>query len=511
MSAERLSMRKLREVVRLYLDQKLSGRAIGRSIGSSPSTVSDYLARIKVAQLSWPLAPELDDAALTALLYPNEGEPKFSRPEPDWAAVHLELRRKHVTKRLLWEEYKGAQPDGFQYSQFCQHYAAWAGKLSVSMRQVHLAGEKMFTDFSGDGIEVVDPKTGECRTAKLFVAVLGGSSLTFVEPVLSEDLASWVACHVAALEYFGGSSQIWVPDNLKSGITSPDRYEPEENPTYAELAQHYGAAVIPARVRRPKDKAKVEAAVLVAERWIIAALRHHRFFSMDELRQAIRPLQEKLNDRPMRHVRKSRRQLFVELEKAALRPLPAQPYELAYWKRPTLHIDYHVEYDGHFYSAPYQLVGQRLELRATTTTVEIFAGSRRVASHRRSSAKGQHTTDPAHMPKAHRSYAEWTPQRLVAWAQQTGPSTAAMVEEILKRRVHPQQGFRACLGLVSLNKRYSPERVEAACARALAVRACSYKSVAAILKNGLDRQLLIEEREVALPMHENVRGPSYYH
>ena len=505
-------MRKLREVVRLHLEQKLSRRAIARSIGASPSTVGEYVARIRVADLSWPLAPELDDAALNRLLFPDEGNPKSHRPEPDWAAVHVELRKKHVTKRLVWEEYKSQTLDGYQYSQFCERYARWAGQLAVSMRQEHRAGEKMFTDFSGDGIDIVDPKTGEVRTAKLFVAVLGASSYTFVEAFWAgESLESWVGGHVAALAYFGGSAELWVPDNPKACVTAPDRYEPDLNPTYAELSRHYGAAVIPARVRHPKDKAKVEAAVLVAERWILAALRNRTFYSITELREAIRPLLEKLNDRVMRHVKKSRRQLFLELEKPALLPLPQQPYEIAHWKRPRVHIDYHVEYEHHFYSVPYQLVGKVLDLRAAASVVEVFHEGRRVASHRQSAERGKHTTDAAHMPKAHASYAEWTPQRLVAWAAQTGPSTAAMVEEILKRRVHAQQGFRAALGIASLSKRYERERVEAACARALQVRAYSYKSVAAILKNGLDRQALAEEKQAVLPLHENLRGPGYYH
>lgn len=291
MSAERLSMRKLREVLRLHYEQRLAGRAIARSVSASASTVSGYLGRAKVAGLTWPLPPELDDeTALVRRLFPDQGQPKGSRPEPDWSRIHVELRKKHVTKQLLWEEYKTAQPEGYQYSQFCERYAGWAGRIVVSMRQVHRAGEKMFLDFSGDGIDIVDPRTGECRTAKLFVAVLGASSFTYVEPALSEDLESWVGGHVRALAYFGGVPEIWIPDNLKSGVTSPDRYEPDLNPTYAELARHYGAAVMPARVRKPKDKAKVEVAVQVAERWILAALRHQKFFSLSELAQAVVPL-----------------------------------------------------------------------------------------------------------------------------------------------------------------------------------------------------------------------------
>ena len=512
MAAERLSMRMLREVLRLYLALGMTCRAIGRSCGLSPSTVSGYLGRVRVAKLTWPLPPELDDdEALTRVLFPDEHRPQPSRPEPDWARLHLELRKKHVTKQLLWEEYKAEQPGGYQYSQFCERYARWAATVSVTMRQTHHAGEKMFVDFSGDGLEVVDPKTGEVSTAKLFVAVLGASNLTYVEPVLKEDLPTWTGGHVRALEYFGGAAAIWVPDNLASGVKSPNLYEPDLNPTYAELARHYGAAVIPARVRKPRDKAKVEQGVLLAERWILAALRNRTFFSLEEARAAVKELVEKLNNRPMRQLKRSRREVFEEMERAALKPLPPKPYEFARWARPRVHVDYHVEYDDHFYSVRYQLVGKQVDLRATETTIEIFLGGRRETSHLRSSEKGKHTTKPEHMPKAHQAQVEWTPVRLVEWAKKTGPATAALVEEIMRRRVHPQQGFRACLGILHLGRRYEVERIEAACARALRVRACTYKSVVAILRHNLDREppRATEQRE--LPLHGNIRGSGYYH
>jgi transposase len=494
-------MRKLREVLRLHFEQKLSGRAVARSVGSSSSTVGEYLGRARVAGISWPLPPHLDDdEALGRLLFPDEGKPKLDRPEPDWAALHIELRKKHVTKLLLWQEYKAEQPDGYQYSQFCEHYSRWAKTLATSMRQTHRAGERLFVDFSGDGLPIIDPQSGEQRIAKLFVAVLGGSSLTYVELVLSEDLETWVGCHVRALEFFGGVPELLVPDNLKSGVLSPNRYEPDLNPTYAELAQHYGTAVLPARVRKPKDKAKVEAGVLVAERWILAVLR-----------AAIGPQLTRLNDRPMRHLGKSRRQIFEEVERAALKPLPTRPYELARWKVQRVRPDYHVEYEDHFYSVPYTLVSQQVEVRATASVVEVLVGGKRVASHQRSHQAGAHTTVTEHMPKAHQAHQEWTPVKLVAWAAQTGPSTAALVEEILRKNPHPQVGYRACLGLLSLSRHYESERLEAACARALAVRACSYKSVAAILKHGLDRRPLEEPASGALPTHGNVRGAGYYH
>lgn len=453
-----------------------------------------------------------DDAALEKLLFPKEVV-AAGRPEPDWTQIGLELRKKHVTKALLWEEYKSANPTGLQYSQFCDRYNAWAKRLSVTMRQEHRAGEKMFVDFSGDGIDVVDPDTGVCTVAKLFLAVLGASNFTYVEPALSEDLPTWTACHVRALEFFGGTAEIWVPDNLKSGVKSPDRYDPELNQTYAELARHYEAAVIPARVRKPKDKAKVEQGVLLAERWILAALRNRTFFSLEELRDAVKPLVEKLNNRTMRQFKKSRRQLFEELERPALKPLPSKAYEFADWARPRLQINYHLEFDEHFYSAPYQLVSQRLDLRATETTIELFFRGNRVTSHVRSyDPKQKYVTKTEHMPKAHQAQVEWTPVRLVNWAKKTGPSTAKLVEEIMKSRVHPQQGFNACLGILHLNRQYEAERIEAACARALSMRACTYKSVKAILRNNLDRQQLEPEpRQTSLPLHGNVRGPTYYH
>ena len=513
MTAERLPMRKLRELVRLKLELGLSGRAIARSCLMSPSTVSEYLGRIAVARLRWPLPADLDDdAALEALLFAAEKAPQPSRPEPDWAWIHEELKKRHVTKLLLWQEYREAQPDGYAYSQFCELYARWARPLTATMRQLHRAGEKCFIDFSGDGLDVADPLTGECRLAKLFVAVLGASSLTYAEPIFNEDLPTWIGCHVRAFEYFAGTSAIWVPDNPKVGVTRADRYDPELNPTYADLARHYGAVVIPARPRKPRDKAKVEAAVLLAERWILAVLRNRTFYSLDELREAVRGLVEKLNERSMRRLKKSRRQLYEELERGALRPLPVRAYELAFWAKPRVAIDYHVEYEDHFYSVPYQLLGEQLDLRATETTVEIFRRGRRITSHVRSYVKGGYTTKTEHMPRGHRDHAEWTPQRIIAWAKKVGPQTAALIEGILAAKKHPEHGFKRCLGIMRLRKDYPDERIEHACARALRYRAFNYRSVAAILKNNLDRaETPVEEPQQVLPLHGNVRGAKYYH
>lgn len=512
MAAERLPMRKLREIIRLRLQAGQSGRAIARSCAMSPSTVSQYLGRIALAKLSWPLAPELDDDdALERLLFPDERHPVSNRPEPDWAWVHRELQRRHVTKMLLWQEYKEAEPNGLQYSHFCERYLQWARPLTATMRQAHRVGEKTFIDFSGDGLELVDPKTGEIQKAVLFVAVLGASNLTYVEPVLHQDLPTWVGCHVRAFEFFGGVTEILVPDNPKVGVKRADRYDPELNPTYADLARHYEVAVIPARPRRPRDKAKVEAAVLIAERWILAVLRNRTFYAMEEMRAAVAELVKKLNDRPMRRLKKSRRELFEEMERGALKPLPSRPYELSEWSRPKVAPDYHVQYDDHFYSVPFGLIGQQLDVRATETTVEIFRSGRRIESYARSYEKWKYTTRKEHMPKAHRDHAEWTPERLGAWGRKIGPNTAALVEAIMASKVHPQQGFKRCLGILRLAKHYPPERLEKACARALRFRTLTYKSVAAILQNKLDLQALPEdEPQRALPLHENIRGSRYY-
>ena len=440
-----------------------------------------------VAKLAWPLPPDLDDEALDRLLFPAERHPVARRPEPDWVWVHRELKRKHVTRMLLLQEYREGEPEGLEYSQFCDRYRDWAKRLPVTMRQEHRAGEKLFVDFSGDGIEIVDRETGEVVVAKLFVAVLGASNYTYVEPVVREDLPTWIGCHVRAFGYFGGVPEIVVPDNLKSGVKRPDHYDPELNPTYADLARHYGVAVIPARPYRPRDKAKVEQGVLLADRWIVAALRNRRFGSIDELREAVEPLVERLNARPMRKLKRSRRELFEEIDRPVLRALPEGAYEYAVWAPPKANIDYHVEFDHHYYSVPYTLAGQKLDLRATATTIEVFRDGRRVASHRHSYVAHKATTVPEHMASAHRAHAEWTSSRIAAWAAKIGPKTAELVSEIMRRKPHPEQGFRASHGVIRLRSRYPDDRIERACARALAHRAISYRNVEAILRHHLDR------------------------
>lgn len=506
-------MPKVREILRLHSQQGLSGRAIARSLSISPSTVSSVLARAQAAGLSWPLPSEFDDEALLeSRLFPSQAGRPAKPKEPNWVEIHKELRRKGVTLQLLWVEYKAACPEGLQYSQFCARYRQWTKTLHLSMRQEHRAGEKMFVDYAGDTVRVVDRETGEIREAEIFVAVLGASSYAYAEAQESQDLASFIGGHVRAFAFFGGVPQLIVPDNLKSGVRHADRYEPSLNRTYAEMANHYGCAVLPARPKKPRDKPKVEAGVLLVERWILAAFRNRIFFSLAEVNEAIHELLVKLNERPFQKLEGSRKSLFESLDKPALRPLPARPYEFATWKVAKASIDYHVAISGVYYSVPYPLVGRQLDVRLTQKIVEIFFKGKRVASHPRAFQKGQYVTEPLHRPKAHQAHAEWTPSRLISWGQSVGPNTGLLVERILVSKKHPEQGYRSCLGLLRLSKQHSQERMEAAALRALTIGAISYRSVKSILDKRLE-QLAIPLQygeEAPLPMHENVRGAAYY-
>ncbi len=506
-------MRKIRECLRLRLEAGLSIRQVAASAQVARSSVAEYERRFHASGLSWPLPASLSELELERRLFaPPLPRVADTRAVPDWAVIHRELRRAGVTLMLLWEEYRATHPQGFGYSWFCKAYEVWSGRLDVVMRQSHRAGEKLFVDYAGQGIEVVDHSSGEVRTAQIFVAVLGASNYTYAEATWSQGLADWIGSHVRALSHFGGVPAILVPDNLASAVHKAHRYEPDLNPTYAEFAAHYGVAVVPARVRKPRDKAKVEVGVQLVERWILAALRQRTFFSLPELNGAIAVHLARLNERPFKKLPGSRREAFDSIERPALAPLPATPYVFATWKRVRVNIDYHVEVDGHYYSVPYALVKHTLEVRLTEHTVECFHRGQRVASHVRSPLKGRHTTVAEHMPKAHQHYAQWTPERLVRWAEKTGPATAAVIGHILANRPHPQQGFRSCLGILRLGERYGGPRLEAACQRALQLNACRYKSIESILQRGLERQGPPEPQQLDLPeAHDHLRGPGYFH
>lgn len=517
----RHTMRRIREVLRLKFESQRSQREIAVACGLSKGSVGEYLRRARAAGITWEVGQTLSDSELEQRLFVPPGRSlPADRVPVDLSWVHREMRHKGVTMQLLWVEYRDAarhdpqhrQP--YQYSQFCEQYRRHRRRVDVSMRQEHRAGEKCFVDYSGMRPTIVDRETGIRAHVELFVAVLGASSYAFAEATQTQQRDDFIGSVSRAFEYFGGSPQITVPDRLRSAVSGNERIDPEINPVFSEFAEHYGTAVIPARARKPKDKAKVEYGVLLVQRWILARLRHVTFFTLEELNAAIAELLEDYNNRPFRKLEGCRRSLFEQTDKLALRPLPRRRFEPSTWKKVTVHIDHHVEFDTRYYSAPYALVGAQLWARATVSTIELLCDGRRVASHRRSyAAKGTYVTDESHRPKSHRRYKQWPPERIIAWATQIGPHAGEVVAKIMAHRPHPEQGFRSCLALINDAKRYEPARVNAACKRALRIGAPTRRSVVAILKNGLDRLPDDEpdDEQLSLPIdHDNVRGGDYY-
>jgi len=513
MPVERISMRQITEVLRLKYEAGLSHERIALACGISKGAVSKYVSLAKVQGVAWPLPAEVDQARLEALLFPATTPPtRFC--EPDYFQVHQELKMKGVTLQLLWAEYVERFGDkAYRYSQFCHHYRVWRGKQRRSMRQVHRAGEKVFIDYCGPTVPIVDRSTGEMRSAQIFVAVLGASSYTYAEATWSQRLPDWIASHQRMFRFFGGVPELLVPDNLKSAVIKADRYTPKINETYAELATHYQTAILPARPYKPKDKAKAEAAVLLVERWILARLRHQTFFSLSELNAAVAELLPLLNQRPFQGRTDSRQSLYESIDHPALKPLPEVPYTYAEWCKARPGIDYHIEVDKRLYSVPHALVGVVLDVRVTDTAVEVMHKGQRVALHTRQ-YKGRFSTLSEHMPKSHQAHRQWSPGRFLNWARAIGPATFDVVEGQLKDRPHPEHGYRACLGLLNLSRRYGHERLEKACTRALVINSASYQSIGSILKQGLDQLTLpgIDEtaQQTELPSHYNVRGAQYY-
>ncbi len=504
-------MRKIKEILRFKYGSGLNYHQIARSVNVSTSTVHDIINRCNKAGLTWPLPLELEcENALENLLYPEKTTAARKKPEPDMALIYKELKRKSMTLLLLWEEYKTLYPDGYQYSYFCEQFKKWRAKLNPVLRQYYRAGERTEVDYAGQTMQITDPQTGKSYEAVIFVAVLAASNYIYAEAVLSVDLASWIASHVRTFEFFGGVTEILVPDNPKTGIIHPCRYEPELNRTYAEMAAHYGIAVIPARPYRPRDKPRAENSVQIVERRIIAKLRNRTFFSLEELNQAIWAELKPLNETPFQKLDGSRKSLYEELEKTALKPLPARPFEYAVWKKLTVNIDYHVEVNNSYYSTPYQLVKETIEARISNSTVEIFYRGKRVASHRLLLGKGKFSTLLEHRPASHQKHLEWTPSRIAGWAAQTGPKTKELAKLIMEQKPHPEQGFRSCLGLIRLGDRYGKERLEAASTRALYYGTVNYKSVKSILKHGLDGKLPTEQPSIQPIVHKNIRGADYY-
>ena len=507
-------MRKIRDVLRYRHSTDLSLEAIARALNISKGVVAKYLKLATAAGLGWPLPDELDDGTLERRLYQQPMARASAFTEPDYANVHQELKRKGVTLILLWEEYRASAGDAaYQYTAFCTRYRIWAGKLKRSMRQTHRGGEKLFADYAGPTVPIIDAATGEIRPASIFVAVLGASSYTFACATPGQTQADWLDGIGRALAFIGGVPELIVPDNPRALVSVANRYEPELNRATLEFAQHYSTVILPARPRKPQDKAKVEVGVQVVERWILARLRHRQFFTLAELDAAVAELLTTLNHRPFQKLPGCRREAFEQLDAPYLRALPASRFVLAEWKLASVNIDYHVEYDGHYYSVPHALVRQKVELRITRGTIEVLARGRRVASHPKNSRKGGYSTIADHMPTAHRAHADWSPSRLMNWASTIGPATGELVKRLLMEKQHPEQGYRACLGLMRLARNVGRERMEAACTRALAIGTHRYRSVASILSKGLDRQPMAQPTpvELALPDHANVRGADYYH
>lgn len=512
MGRKGLSMRNVREILRLKMGMGLKARQVARSCKVSHSTVLDYERRIKEAGLSWPLPEDMDDIALERIVCGHKSPQPQKRGMPKIGYLAQEMRKPHVTLFLLWQEYKSGYPDGYQYSQFCHLYNEGRKKLDLTMRQgEHKAGEKVFTDYAGDTFPVVDPHTGEITEAYLFVAALGASSHIYAEAVPDMKGPSWLSSHINTFEYFGGVPEIVVPDNTKCAVIKPDRYEPDLNLAFADMAAHYGTVIIPARVKKPRDKAKVEVSVQIAERWIMAALRNRTFFSIQEINEAVWDLLEVIKHRRFKQMNTTRWELFQKLDKPALKPLPRQRYQFLEWAKAKVHIDSHIAVDKHFYSVPHRLVGERVDVRMSSITVEVLYKNKRVASHLRSYLEGKTTTVIDHLPKHHQEYLKWTPERIASWAGKTGPNTAALVKKIMASRPHPALGFKTCLGIIRLEGKYDRERLEAACGRGLKINTTSYQSIKSILERGLDQIPLKDDAvQLTLPQHENIRGKEYY-
>ena len=507
-------MHVVREIIRHKLALKRSHRQTAASVGVSAGKVASVFTRACTLGLDAAAVERMSDGELEAAFYPKTAEPCV-RHEPDCAALHVELRRPAVTLALLHVEYLQLYPDGFRYTAFCDRYRQWAKRASPVMRQVHTAGDKLFVDYAGMKARLYDPATGEIVEVELFVAVLGASNYTYAEATRTQRVADFVGSLARALDAIGGVPCAIVPDQLRSAVSGPDRYGPAIQRTTADLARHYGTTILPARPRSPRDKAKVEGGVLIAERWLLARIRNERYATLGELNARLRVLTDDLNGRTMKAYKASRRELFERLDKPALGPLPSTRFEVSEWKKVTLNIDYHFELDHHLYSAPYLFVQEELWTRLTATTVEAFRddNGERVAAHPRSYIRGGRSTLAEHMPSTHRAHAEWTPSRIIGWAAVVGPNAAAFCEVMMRERRHPEWGFRSCLGLLRLTKKYGNERVDAASKRALFAGARSYRHAKTILQHNLDGVPLPEPERPATagPTHGNVRGRDYYH
>ena len=460
--------------------------------------------------MAWPLADDVTDEVLELRLFGHPAAPTGQRRriEPDWAELARELKRPGVTMMILWEEYREAQPDSYCYSRFCDLLRGFERRLTPVMRQHHVAGEKAFVDYSGKRIGIADPTTGEIREAEIFVGVLGASNLTYAEATWTQKLPDWTGAHVRMFRFFGGAPKLLVPDNLKSGVNKASFYDPEINRTYGAMAAHYSVEILPARPYKPRDKAKVEAGVRFAQTYILGRLRALTFFSLAECNEAIAQVMQRMNERPMRNLGLSRRELFEKIERDVLTALPAAEWEFAEWARAHVSLDCHIGVHDFLYSVPHALIRAEVDVRATARVVEVFHRGQRVAVHQRRYMGRKHGTDPEHMPSSHRRYAEWTPERFSRWAGKIGPNTQALIIAVLASRPHPEQGFRTCLGILRSYRGLDAARVEAVSARAVELGVLNCKGVAALLAR---RPAAKDDRPATLFDHTNLRGPGYFY
>ena len=510
MSKKRTTMKKVREILRLRYECQLSGRSIASCLNIGNTTVSDILSRFKLCELGWPLPEGTSDQVLSKSLYHTKTT-STKKVMPDFLTCTHELKRKSMTKRLLWEEYQSQhQQQAYGYTQFCEHYTRWLKSQKRSMRQLHVAGEKLFIDYCGPTVPIVNPDTGEIRTAQIFVATFGASHYTYVEASPSQKLECWLQAHVNAFEHFGGVPHLLVPDNLKSAVTRACRYEPTLNESYHKLANHYGTAVLPARPYKPKDKAKVENAVLIVERWILMRIRHQTFYTFAELNITIKQLMNDLNQRQMQQAGASRKELFEKLDKPALKLLPSQPYYHVETKRAKVGPDYHIQYNKHYYSVPHHLVSQHVELEASSKVVRIYHQSLLVAQHPTSTIISGQSTIETHMPGSHQHH-KWSAEGLMSWGDSIGVATQNIVQKMLLKKKHPEQAYRGCLGLLSLSRNYGDSRLEQACQDALMVEKPYFSFIKNLLENHREGKLTSDSNDTPDIQHSNVRGPSNYH
>ncbi len=507
----RLKMKLIKEIIICHTKSKMSIRQISRSLSVPRSTISDYIRRYKSIGLSIHEVENLENDILYNRLYPKERKAiEPTKPIPDYVYITDELKIKGVTRMLLWEEYREKYPDGYAYSQYCDLYSHWKKRLPVSMRQIHKAGEKMFIDYSGMTMDIINSQTGEIEKAEIFVACLGSSGYSYAEASKNQKKSCFIRSHINAFNFFGGVTSILIPDNLKSAVTKFNWYEPKLNATYQDMANHYETTIIPARPYKPKDKAKVELSVKLVQRWILAKLRNRQFFSVAELNHAIRPLLEELNNRKIRHLKKSRRELYEELDKPALNVLPSQSYIYKEFKLCRVNIDYHIQLEKCFYSVPYLLVRKEVDVQYSDHIVEIFHKNKRVAAHTRLYQTGAYSTKKEHMASAHKAYAEWTPSRMINWSKNYGKHTEKLIEIILNRKRHPEMSFRTCMGILNAAKKIDNNIVEAISEKMLKLNTYNVYSFKSIFKN---KTYIEQKPAVALTPdshHINVRGKDYY-